>query len=170
MTRIIDALLDAARAEAGVRSGAADPNAVARRVVEACGDMARDRGVDVALLESSSRERLNIDDELATRTLQPIVENACRYARSKVTITVTAQAGQAIFAVLDDGDGVTPDERTVIFEPGARGVAGAGSSGGAGLGLALARRLAESSGGTIELTDGPGSAFRLRLPLRLSSR
>jgi signal transduction histidine kinase len=83
---------------------------------------------------------------------------------------VTAQAGQAIFAVLDDGDGVTPDERTVIFEPGARGVAGAGSSGGAGLGLALARRLAESSGGTIELTDGPGSAFRLRLPLRLSSR
>ncbi|MDX6553801.1 MAG: two-component system, OmpR family, sensor kinase, partial [Gaiellales bacterium] len=127
MTRIIDALLDAARAEAGVRSGAADPNAVARRVVEACGDLARARGVDVALLESSSGERLNIDDELATRTLQPIVENACRYARSKVTVTVTAQAGQAIFAVLDDGDGVTPDERTVIFEPGARGVAGAGS-------------------------------------------
>jgi signal transduction histidine kinase len=170
MTRIIDALLDAARAEAGVRSGTADPNAVARRVVEACAELAGERGVEVVLLESPSREPLDIDEELAVRTLQPIVDNACRYARSKVTVAVTAQAGQAVFAVVDDGAGVSAEERTTIFEPGARGGAAAASSGGAGLGLALARRLAESSGGTIELTDGPGSAFRLRLPLRLSPR
>jgi signal transduction histidine kinase len=171
MARIIDALLDAARAEAGVRHGAADPNAVARRVVEACEELAGERGVEITLVEASSTVRLDIDDELAARTLQPIVENACRYARSKVAVTVTVspRSGQAEFGVLDDGDGVSPDERTAIFEAGARGGAGEGSPEGTGLGLALARRLAESSGGTIELADGPASAFRLRLPLRVGS-
>jgi two-component system, OmpR family, sensor kinase len=169
MTRIIETLLEAARAEAGVRRGTADPNAVARRVASACAGLAAERGVEIDVAESPARVRLDVDEDLAARTLQPIVENACRYARSVVTVTVTSQAGQAVFAVIDDGEGVAPEERTVIFEPGRRGSAGSASAQGAGLGLALARRLAESTGGTVEVADGPGSAFRLRLPLRARS-
>jgi two-component system, OmpR family, sensor kinase len=166
MARIVEALLDAARAEAGVRRGSADPNAVARHVAEACRELASGRGVEVELVEAAGVFRLDIDDELAARTLQPIVENACRHARSKVTLTVTASdgSGQAEFGVLDDGAGVADEDRALIFEPGARGRTG--SPDGTGLGLALARRLAESSGGEVELADGLPSAFRLRLPLR----
>ena len=66
----------------------------------------------------------------------------------------------------DDGPGVRADERELIFEPGTRGSAAAGSRhDGAGLGLALARRLARAAGGDIDARPAAdGGHFTVRLP------
>jgi signal transduction histidine kinase len=66
--------------------------------------------------------------------------------------------------VEDDGPGVRAAEREAIFQPGRRGSAADGVAG-AGLGLALARRLARSVRGEVEALDGDGGGrFRITLP------
>jgi two-component system sensor histidine kinase KdpD len=72
-------------------------------------------------------------------------------------------------AVADRGRGVPPAERERIFEPFYRPAGGSpdgARAGGAGLGLAIARRLAQAQGGTLTYEDRPGggSVFTLRLP------
>jgi signal transduction histidine kinase len=79
-----------------------------------------------------------------------------------------ARAGtRVLYTVHDDGPGVMPDERESIFEPGVRGTAGSARSGagGAGLGLALARRLARTASGEVDAqpsADGGRSSSRYR--------
>ena len=108
--------------------------------------------------------RLGLDHDLAERILQPVVENACRYGRSRVVVSVSRAGEDVAFAVEDDGPGVDSTEREAIFEPGWRGAAADGAAG-AGLGLALARRLARSVHGEIEALDGNGGGrFRITLP------
>jgi signal transduction histidine kinase len=103
--------------------------------------------------------------DLAVRALAPLVENAVRHARSRVTLSVRASAGSADVRVADDGPGVDDDVRERLFTPGA-----VGSGGGTGLGLGIARRVARSLGGEVRLDDalGPGEStgavFVLRLP------
>ena len=68
--------------------------------------------------------------------------------------------------VADDGPGVEPEAREVLFEPGAR-TAGVNGHRGAGLGLPLARRLAKAIGGDVTLAPpapGAGAQFEVRLP------
>jgi signal transduction histidine kinase len=66
--------------------------------------------------------------------------------------------------VADDGPGVPPELAEQVFEPGWRGDPADGHDG-AGLGLALARRLATAARGSLTLTPGgPGATFVVRLP------
>jgi two-component system, OmpR family, sensor histidine kinase KdpD len=69
-------------------------------------------------------------------------------------------------AVADRGPGVAPAERERIFEPFYRPAGSSPDVGGAGLGLSIARRLAEAQGGTLryEAREGGGSRFVLRVP------
>ena len=109
--------------------------------------------------------RLGVDADLAERVLHPVVENACRYGRSKVEVTVARRGGSVVFAVEDDGPGTVAGEREAIFEPGARGQAGRDADG-AGLGLALARRLARSASGDVSAEpNGAGGRFVVSLPV-----
>ena len=72
----------------------------------------------------------------------------------------------AMVTVADDGPGVMPDEVDQIFDPGTRGSAAGMSSSGAGLGLALARRLARSAGGDVAVDPSDaGGRFVIRLPV-----
>jgi signal transduction histidine kinase len=68
--------------------------------------------------------------------------------------------------VRDDGPGVAPEDRERIFEPGVRGRSAPDgpSPNGAGLGLSLSRRLARAAGGDVDVGDGPGGCFTIRLP------
>jgi signal transduction histidine kinase len=91
-----------------------------------------------------------------------VIENACRYGRSNVSVSVARSDGTVAYLVQDDGPGVAEEERETIFEPGSRGHAGsADGTFGAGLGLALARRLARSVAGDVVAT---GEGFRITLP------
>jgi signal transduction histidine kinase len=91
--------------------------------------------------------------------LQPVLENACRYGRERARLRIVRDGSRVLFLVDDDGPGVPDEERETIFEPGVRGSAAV--DGGAGLGLALARRLARAASGDVT-TDG--ERFVVSLP------
>jgi len=102
--------------------------------------------------------------------LRNLVANALRFARSRVDVTISRDAGasRAQIDVDDDGDGVPEADRARIFEPFVRGRQPArGASGGHGLGLSIAARIVDWHDGRIELSRSPagGARFRLSWPL-----
>jgi signal transduction histidine kinase len=156
LTRTVDALVAAAKYETGLAHGTSDAHAVAIEAASACA------GVDVAVADPGRPVRLGVDGELAGRILQPLLENACRYAAERVFVELSRNGSSARIRVRDDGPGVAPGEEERIFEPGVRGSAAAGD--GAGLGLSLARRLARAANGDVTAEPGPGGSFVLTLP------
>jgi signal transduction histidine kinase len=165
MRRTLDALLDAARAEAEpARHGTGDAAAAARAAARGCERVAQEEGVEVEVRLPSRPIRVGVATDLAERVLAPLVENGCRYGSGAVEISVERRGGSVLFTVADDGRGVAADEREAIFEPGRRG-SGAGREG-AGLGLALARRLARAVGGDVVVAEAAarGACFTARLP------
>jgi two-component system, OmpR family, sensor kinase len=161
--RIVGALVTAAQYDAQPQ-GVADAIEVAEAVVAAYSDDASSRGVDLQLVDSADGVRVGVDRELAERILHPVVENALRYGRGTVRVRVARNGSAVFFAVDDDGPGVTQDEHELIFEPAVRGSAGRSSETGAGLGLALARRLARAVSGDVEAHPGASGRFVVRLP------
>ena len=117
------------------------------------------------MAEPARPVRIGVDSDLAERILQPIVENACRYGASWVRVAIGRDNGSVLYSIEDDGPGVADDEHNRIFEPGVRGGATReGSDQGAGLGLALARRLARSVDGDVVAEPGRGGRFLIRMP------
>src|SRR5436309_8174746 len=167
VSRTVDALVAAARHDAALTRGTADAYAVCEQTLEAVADLAAERQLELVSAPPAQRLRLGLDADLAERILQPVVENACRYGRSRVRIRLERDSSRVVYLIEDDGPGVSPDERESIFEPGIRGRAGRASNGagGAGLGLALARRLARSASGEIAVEAGrAGGRFIISLP------
>ncbi len=105
-----------------------------------------------------------VDAAVVERALAPVVDNALRYAVHEVRLEVSGTADAVLVDVLDDGPGIAPQSREAVFEAGRRGDPADGHHG-AGLGLALARRLVVASGGAITVMPSQrGAAFRLTLP------
>jgi signal transduction histidine kinase len=80
-----------------------------------------------------------------------------------VSISARRVRGAVLVHLDDDGPGIPEELRDAVFEPGQTGTAGDG----AGLGLALARRLARATGGEVEVASPPrgnGARLRVRLP------
>ena len=102
------------------------------------------------------------------RVLQNLLSNAVRHTPADGVILVAAreQDGRLALAVQDNGEGIRPEDLPHVFEPFFRGDP-ARSGGGAGLGLALAKRIVEAIGGDISALSTPpsGSRFELSLPL-----
>jgi signal transduction histidine kinase len=89
---------------------------------------------------------LAVESEIARRALLPVLENAWRYAVREVLIDVSAVDGTAHLVISDDGGRLAADQTEAIFQPGFRADRSDGYPG-AGLGLALTRRIARSAGG-----------------------
>jgi two-component system, OmpR family, sensor kinase len=166
LSRTIDALVSAARYEAGGARGTADAQAVAEGAVRACGGLAADRRLDFQINEPVRGLRVGVDGDLAERILQPVLENACRYGATAVSIAIVQENSSVVYTIDDDGPGVSPDEPERIFDPGVRGRAPrAANDQGAGLGLALARRLARSIDGDVTAdAAAAGGRFFVRMP------
>ena len=161
--RIVDTLVSAAQDESQLQ-GVSNAVEVAEAVVAAYSDDASTRGVELRLEGVTEPVRMGVDREIAERILHPVVENALRYGRGEVCVSVARNGTTVLFAVDDDGPGVTSDEHETIFEPAVRGSAGRSTNSGAGLGLALARRLARAVSGDVEAHPGPSGHFVVRLP------
>ncbi len=167
LARIVDALVAAARHDSALARGTADAYAVSTRTIETVAELVSRRRLQLVAVRPPAPLRLGVEADLAERILQPVVENACRYGRRSVRISLARDASRVCYVVEDDGCGVSPSERESIFEPGVRGRAGmeANGDGGAGLGLALARRLAHSASGQIDAEPRlDGGRFIVSLP------
>jgi signal transduction histidine kinase len=109
------------------------------------------------------------DADALGRMLVNLIDNAVRYARSRVTVAVTCADGSVLVTVTDDGPGIAAGDQERAFErfttlDGARARRD-GDVSGAGLGLAIVRATALAHGGTAWLEDaGPGLRALVRLP------
>jgi len=103
----------------------------------------------------------------ALRVMTNLVDNALRCSRdTPVTISVTQTNGSLSFQVADRGPGVPPKERERIFDAFYRPSGAQADAGAAGLGLSIARQLAEAQGGSVRYSvrEGGGSIFTFELP------
>lgn len=101
------------------------------------------------------------------RLLTNLLDNAERHATSTVTVIVERFGATAELQVIDDGEGIPPDKRELVFQRFTRLPSGREKDKqGTGLGLAIARDIAQHHDGTLVIEDSPvGSRFVLRLPL-----
>lgn len=96
-----------------------------------------------------------------------ILDNACKWAHSKVVIQAQAEDGMLLISVADDGQGVAEDKKEQVLQ---RGVRADEQVQGSGLGLAIVADLAQLYGGELSLADSKlgGLKVMLRLPLQTS--
>ncbi|GGI04821.1 hypothetical protein GCM10011354_11010 [Egicoccus halophilus] len=98
--------------------------------------------------------------------VQNLLQNARRYGRGPIRLSAQLDDEHVVLRVRDEGPGIHPAERTLVFERGGRGRSGACRPG-SGLGLYLSTQLMHAQGGTLALEDSPpgsGACFRLRFP------
>ena len=164
MARLTDRLLTLARADSGLDLQLA-PVAlatVASEVARQAAAVHKDSTFSTDLADLS----VSGDTDALRQLLWILIDNATRHAKSRITVTLHPQDGWARLLVADDGAGVPAAERERIFErfykadPARR-------DGGAGLGLAIARWIADQHRGRIIAADGPagGAGFFVDLPL-----
>ncbi|MFQ5491029.1 MAG: sensor histidine kinase, partial [Phycisphaerae bacterium] len=113
------------------------------------------------------------DPDITLQIIGTLIDNACKYALDpedpRIVVSASnARGGQITIEVRDFGPGVPKKERRGIFKPFRRGRRTSTTTGGIGLGLALAHRWAQVLGGKLELANPQptpkGASFRLTLP------
>lgn len=102
-------------------------------------------------------QRQDLDEMLGN-----LLDNACKWTRTRVAISSSAAGTAIMITVEDDGPGVPPSQRASVLQ---RGVKADEAAPGSGLGLAIVRDLAELYGGSISLDDAPGGGLRAELSL-----
>ena len=110
------------------------------------------------------------DAERLRQVLANLIDNAVKYspAGDEVAVRARRENGRVLIDVVDHGPGIPSDQQRLIFEKFGRADVAGGSKPGTGLGLFIARSIAEAHGGTLDVRSGPstGSTFTLSLPLR----
>ncbi|GAA4096896.1 hypothetical protein GCM10022214_70920 [Actinomadura miaoliensis] len=105
------------------------------------------------------------------RLLSNLMTNAERHARSRIEVSVTTEGDRAVLEVVDDGTGIPPGEREKVFDRFyRRRDARDRDPSGTGLGLPIARQIAQAHGGTLGMAEDPscGTRMVLSLPLHAS--
>jgi signal transduction histidine kinase len=166
MIRLLDDAVLASRTGAGeFMQELIDLDALVR--VEAEDRRAHGAAVDYIGLRETGSELAVLGDHLALRRIVAnLIDNAIKYGGS-AQIRVNRDADLAVLTIDDEGPGIPAERRLAMFEPFTR-LDGSRSrkTGGAGLGLAIARTLVEAHGGTIEIGNAPrGARIVVRLPL-----
>ena len=171
LNRFVADLLDLSRIAGGALALSPELNAADDLIGAALQRLAGPAGsrrIDVALETTEPLLVGRFDFAHSLRILVNLIENALKYSPRETPIDLTVRrVGDALeIEVADRGPGVPPSDRDRIFAPFFRRGELPSDSGSAGLGLSIARQLAEAQSGSIEYfpRDGGGSRFVLRLP------
>jgi signal transduction histidine kinase len=156
LSRLVDDLLLLARADDGdARTARVEPPvdvaAVAAQVA------AQPWRVPVTIDAPTPSGAVSASSDVVTRVLVNLVDNAARHAKSAVVVGVRRHEAELEVTVTDDGPGIPEPDRERAFERFTRlDESRSRDGGGAGLGLAIVRRLVLSSGGQVRLDAAPG--------------
>jgi signal transduction histidine kinase len=158
LERLIDDVLTTARLDAtGLppHPGPVDTRALLEGIAARAAHDPATAGMSVRVAVAPASGVVVGDEALLRRALWNLVENAAKYGRPPITLTARQEGARVALAVSDEGDGIPAVERERVFAPfvrldPARTPGGPGEPPrGFGLGLTLARRIAELHGGTI---------------------
>lgn len=167
MIRLIDDMVDVSRIRSGklsIRPTQTELSDLLQRIVSDLAHQASAAGVTITL-QAVKTIHGTWDEFRVEQIIINLLTNALRYGGGKpVEVTLYAAKSAAEVVVRDHGNGITTADQHRIFEPFERAGTKVGS--GLGLGLYIARQLAEAHGGTLKVESnyGEGAAFRLQLP------
>lgn len=171
LTALVDDLQELALAEAGQLSydrRDIDIADLARREAERARALAA-AGVEVVADVRVPEALVNADERRISEVLRNLLANGVRHTvRGSITVDVAVDGDFAVVRVIDTGEGIPAEDLENVFERFYRAdAARASSTGGAGLGLAIARRIVEDHGGSVfaEQTPGGGATVGFTLPL-----
>jgi len=162
---LVGELLSYATLDEDARSLSVSSVDLAELLADLVGDARRLRpGLTVDLAVPSAHVQL--DQRMFGRMITNLLSNAVRYTSTAVQVTAEVAGNQLTIHVDDDGPGVPDDERARIFEPLVRlDSARSRDTGGVGLGLSLARRIAVAHGGSLVVTASPLGGARFTIAL-----
>ena len=166
MARLLDDLQTLSTAEAGVlrlHRERVDPLALAQDAAAALRPRAARAGVSLDVRGAAPVPEVDVDQVRIGEVLANLLTNAIRHTPrgGAVRVLVSPAAGGVAFAVSDTGPGIDARDLPHVFD---RFVKSA-DSGGAGLGLAIARSLVEAHGGRITAQSAPGQGTTMRFVL-----
>jgi two-component system, OmpR family, sensor histidine kinase KdpD len=172
LNRFIGNLLDMTRLESGPlkpRTSFADLSDVVGAVLRRADGMLAQHRVEVRL--EPDLPMLDIDVVLFEQVLFNLLDNAAKYAPpgSLIRLAGWRDGASVRVQVLDEGDGIAPDDLERVFDKFYRARPGDGRRAGTGLGLAICRGFVEAMDGTIAASnrpDGHGAALTIALPVR----
>lgn len=167
MRRLVEDLLVLARSDNGSRPWRATELVDIDDIVleEVRGHEIRGFDIDTRQV-SGGQVRANADE--IRRIVRNLVDNAVRFASSRVAVEVSETTDEVHLVVGDDGPGIAAADREKVFDRFVRlDTARARTAGGTGLGLAISRALTERYGGRISVDESPmgGARFTVALPL-----
>jgi len=167
MRRIVDDLLLLAKAERPdfLTPGEVELADLTVDVVSKAGPMAQ----RLWKVDAVAEQVINADRQRLTQALMQLAANAARHTGrgDEIGVGSAVHGDRVRLWVRDTGEGIAPGDQIRIFDRFARGPAGRRGTEGAGLGLAIVRRIAEAHGGSVVLNSdvGRGATFTMDLPL-----
>jgi two-component system OmpR family sensor kinase len=169
MRGMIESLLTLSRGDEGapMEVGRYNLGAVGKEATETAG-AAADGRVSVEFVPMEHEVTATFDRERVMQVASILLDNAVKYTPDGGSVTVSVgeeDNGSVVLAVSDTGVGISEEQLPLVFERFYRADPSR-SAGGAGLGLSIARQIAEAHGGTLEVRSklGVGSTFVLQLP------
>ncbi|MGA8598205.1 MAG: heavy metal sensor histidine kinase [Bryobacteraceae bacterium] len=171
LTRLVENLLAISRADSGqlqLGFAALSPLQVVKEVATVLDVLVEEKGLELAL---SGDERVAVrgDRLLFRQAVTNVLHNAVKYtpAGGRISVQVLERSGFGVIRISDTGPGIPREHRTKVFDRFYRlDAARARDTGGAGLGLSIAKWAVEVQGGEIGVEDeGVGATFCIRLPV-----
>jgi signal transduction histidine kinase len=139
-------------------------------VPELTRQVCRARGLDdrIVTVDNPDHASWYVDQRRLGQILANLLDNARQHGGGPVAVHIGRWPGTWVLDVDDDGPGVAPSHRRIVFDPFVRGrsARARGDSDGTGLGLALVAQHVTAHGGRVHVTDRPdgGARFRVELP------
>ena len=169
MSRMTEEMLTLSRMERGQTQLAREETDLTELVEVICEDQQELLPEHLTLRWELEPVTAEVHQDMMIRLVINLLNNAVRYAKSEILVTLTCHHDTVTLTVADDGVGIEPEHQKRIFQrfyqvDGAR----ARKSGGLGLGLAMCDQIIRQHGGriSVESTPGEGSRFFVTFPAR----